>query len=265
VNCNEVRTYLNGYVDNELDLVRHVEIEGHLRSCEACSQVHQAQMALRSVLKSEDLYFRAPARLERQVRMAARRSERKPWPPRLLTREWIGAAAAAAAVVAVGLLVGPTLWRPLPTERIAEDVVSAHVRSLQPGHLTDVVSSEQHTVKPWFAGRLDYSPAVVDLGGEGFPLVGGRLDYAAHRSVAALVYRRGAHLINLFVWPSGSTRDLAETADVRQGYNLLHWTRGRTDFWTISDLNATELRQFVRLVQDRLLVVPAPGGIAPTP
>jgi len=149
------------------------------------------------------------------------------------------------------------LFRPSSSERIADDIASAHIRSLMPGHLTDVPSSEQHTVKPWFAGKLDFSPAVVDLSGEGFPLVGGRLDYAAGRPVAALVYRRQAHLINLFVWPSSSTSEVAATADVRQGYNLLHWARGQTNYWVISDLNAAELGQFARLVQDRLASAPA--------
>jgi len=256
VNCSEVRTFLHGYVDSELDLVRHLEIEDHLGTCDACSQIYRAQVVLRSALKSDELYFTAPAHLERQVRMAAQRTERKPWLPRLLTREWIGAAAAAAVVLALAVLVGPMLSRPTLTERTAQDIVSAHIRSLMPGHLTDVVSSEQHTVKPWFAGKLDFSPPVNDLSGDGFPLVGGRLDYAARRPVAALVYRRGAHLVNLFVWPSASTGDLAETADARQGYNMLYWTRRQTNFWAISDLNTTELRQFARLVQDRLVPVP---------
>ncbi len=251
MSCSEFRTFLHGYVDSELDLARHVEIESHLRTCGACSRIYQAQLALRSALKSEELYFRAPARLERQVRMAAQRAERKSWLPRLQMPDWIGAAAAAAAVVALAVFVWPMLSRPSLTERIAQDVVSAHIRSLMPGHLTDVASSEHHTVKPWFAGKLDFSPPVADLSAEGFPLVGGRLDYAADRPVAALVYRKGEHFINLFVWPSASKREFTEAADARQGYNLLYWTRGQTNFWAISDLNATELRQFARLVRGR--------------
>ena len=252
VTCNDFGTLLHGYMDGELDLVRHVEIEDHLRTCSRCSRIYQAQLALRSALKSDELYFRAPARLERQVRMAAQRAESKSWLPRRQTPGWIGAALAAAAVVAFAVFVWPMLSRPSPTERIAQDVVSAHIRSLMPGHLTDVPSSEQHTVKPWFAGKLDFSPPVADLSAEGFPLVGGRLDYAAGRAVAALVYRRGEHFINLFVWPSASTREIAETADARHGYSLVYWTRGQMNFWAISDLNATELRQFAGLVRGRV-------------
>jgi anti-sigma factor RsiW len=252
VTCSELRTLLHGYMDGELDLVRHVEIEDHLRTCGACSQIYQAQLALRSALKSDELYFRAPAGLERKVRMAAQRPERKSWLPRLQLPGWIGAAVAAAAVVALAFFVSPMLSRPSQTERIAQDVVSAHIRSLMPGHLTDVPSSENHTVKPWFAGKLDFSPPVADLSAEGFPLVGGRLDYAAGRPVAALVYRKGQHFINLFVWPSASAHESAEAAGARQGYNLLFWTRGQTNFWAISDVNGAELRQFAGLVRARL-------------
>ncbi len=252
MSCSEFRTLLHAYLDGELDLVRQVEIEDHLRTCGACSRAYQAQLALRSALRSDELYFRAPAHLERRVRMAAQPAERKTWLPRLRMPEWVGAAVAAAAVVALAVFVSPMLSRPSMTERIAQDVVAAHIRSLMPGHLTDVPSSENHTVKPWFAGRLDFSPPVADLSAEGFPLVGGRLDYAAGRPVAALVYRRGGHFINLFVWPSASTREFAEAADARQGYHLLHWTRGQTNFWAISDVNATELRQFAGLVRARL-------------
>src|SRR5262249_5389339 len=154
VTFGEGRTHLHGYLDKELDLVRHAAIEGPLRTCDACTQAYQAEMALRSALKADELYYKAPAHLERQVRMLARRSDRNTWLPRLLMHEWIGATAAAAAVVALGFLVVPMLWRPSTTEQIAEDVLSAHVRSLMPGHLTDVASSERHTVKPWVARTL---------------------------------------------------------------------------------------------------------------
>jgi len=116
-------------------------------------------------------------------------------------------------------------------------------------HLTDVPSSDKHTVKPWFAGKLDFSPPVVELKDHDFPLIGGRLDYAGNRPVAALAYRRGGHVINLFVSPSTSNADVAETFASRQGYNVLFWTRAGMSFWAVSDLNATELRQFASLVQ----------------
>jgi anti-sigma factor RsiW len=229
-----------------------VETEEHLRSCDACARIVQSQQALRSALESDELYFRAPAELERKIRMAVGQPERSFRAPRPRVPGWIGAALAAAAAVVLAVLLLPILSRRSSTERIAQDVLSAHVRSLLPGHLTDVPSSEQHTVKPWFAGKLAFSPPVVDLSAEGFPLVGGRLDYAAGRQVAALVYRRGGHVINLFVWPSESGRGSGEAAASRQGYNVLHWTQSQIDFWAISDANPTELGQFVGLIRGRL-------------
>ena len=242
---------LSAHLDGELDLSREVEIEEHLRTCGDCARAHQAQLALRSALKSEDLYFRAPADLAQKIRGAVQPAQPKASQPRPRRPGWLGAAAAAAAV-ALAVWVSPMLWRPSRTDRIAQDVVSAHIRSLMPGHLTDVPSSENHTVKPWFAGKLDFSPPIADLGAEGFPLVGGRLDYVGERPVAALVYRKGEHLINVFVWPSGSAPESAVTAATRQGYNLLSWTSGNTTFWAISDVNAAELRQFAELVRARL-------------
>jgi anti-sigma factor RsiW len=246
--CAEVRTWLGPYLDGELDLARHVEVEEHLRTCEVCARAHAAQTVLRSAIRSELPYFRASADLERRVRGAVRRSESGASLSRRLAPGWM-AAAAAAAVAVVAAIGAPLLSRHSPAEETASDVVSGHVRSLMPGHLTDVLSNDQHTVKPWFAGKLDFSPPVADLSAAGFPLVGGRLDYAAGRPVAALVYRRGAHVINLFVWPSPSARDGGEVAEGRQGYNLVHWTRGQASFWAISDLNLTELRQFTSLLR----------------
>ena len=144
-----------------------------------------------------------------------------------------------------------TIDRKKWSEIQTDEVLASHVRSLMPGHLSDVLSSDQHTVKPWFAGKLDFSPPVVDLKDQGFPLVGGRLDYVENRPIAALAYLSGQHVINLFVWPSMASADTGEAFVGRQGYNALSWTRDHTNFWAVSDLNATELRRFVQLVQDR--------------
>jgi len=249
VGCSESRAFLHAYLDGELDLVRQVEIEEHLRTCGACSRIHQARLALGSALRSDELYFRAPAHLERKIRNAAQRPKKRSWLPRLRAPGWIGTAIAAAAAVALAVLVLPTLARSSAEERVGQDVLSAHIRSLMPGHLTDVPSSENHTVKPWFSGKLDFSPPVVDLSADGYPLVGGRLDYLAGRPVAALVYRKGGHFINLFVWPSASAHEFAEATGARQGYNLVFWTRGQTNFWAISDVNASELQHFAGLVR----------------
>ena len=126
------------------------------------------------------------------------------------------------------------------------ELVADHIRALQPGHLTDVLSSDQHTVKPWFDGRIDYSPPVKDFAGEGFPLIGGRLDYVHDRPVAVLVYRRDKHLIDLYVWPEQGPAS-APVTDAHNGYNIVSWTEGGMAFHAVSDVEATQLRDFVEL------------------
>jgi anti-sigma factor RsiW len=250
VNCSEARGLVRASLDGELDVLRMVEIDEHVRQCPGCQAIYDSQRALRSVLKADGLYFRAPAGLERRVSAAVRAATEpsRRW-SRAFAPQWLAAAAAAAIVVAA-VVAMPIVSRRSHADQIAQEVVSAHIRSLMASHLTDVPSSDQHTVKPWFAGKLDFSPPVVDLKDEGFPLVGGRLDYVDGRPVAALAYRRGAHSINLFVWP-GSEAEVAEAFDRRQGYNALSWTRGHTSFWAVSDLNSAELRLFAQLVQGR--------------
>jgi anti-sigma factor RsiW len=250
--CNDVRSLVHASLDGELDLVRQVEIDDHLRRCQACEAAYESQRALQAALKADGVYFAAPAHLQRRVRASIRAAAAPTrWWSRGLSSSWLGAAAAAAIVVAVAI-TGPIVSRRSQAEQVAQEVVSAHIRSLMASHLTDVPSSDQHTVKPWFAGKLDFSPPVIDLNAEGFPLVGGRLDYVENRPIAALAYRRGQHVINLFVWPSSLNADVREAFGARQGYNALSWTRDHTSFWAVSDLNAVELRQFAQLIQARV-------------
>lgn len=236
MNCSEIRNLLHAYIDGELDLVHQVEIEQHLHDCAECSKFYESQLALRSSLKTEDLRFQAPARLRRMVESSMPRTSGTPY--------WIGLAAAAAiAVVVVTAIMSLRPGR----NSVVHEVVSAHIRSLMPGHLTDVMSTDQHTVKPWFNGKLDYSPPVTDFRSEGFPLIGGRLDYIDNRPVAALVYSRGKHVISLFVWPENSEK--RETFDSRQGFNVISWSENLSSFCAVSDLNGAELRQFAALIR----------------
>ena len=251
MNCRDVRNLAHASLDGELDLVRQMEIDDHLRQCDACRTIYESQGALRSALKADGVYFTAPADLERRIRSIVRTAAAPPrWWSAAFSLPRLTLAAATAAII-IAVIAGPLVLRQSHSEQIAHEVVSAHIRSLMASHLTDVPSSDQHTVKPWFAGKLDFSPPVIDLNAEGFPLVGGRLDYMERRPIAALAYRRGQHVINLFVWPSDSNADVREVSSMRQGYNALSWTRGRTHFWAVSDLNADELRQFAQLIQAR--------------
>jgi len=175
MNCSEVRSLVHAHLDGELDLVRQVEIDDHVRQCEACQAIYESQRALSSALKTDGLYFTAPASLQRKVRAAVRSTaEPSRWWSRAFSPQRL-ALAGAAAIVIVAAIAGPIVSRRSHDDQIAQEVVSAHIRSLMASHLTDVLSSDQHTVKPWFAGRLDFSPPVVDLKDQGFPLVGGRL------------------------------------------------------------------------------------------
>jgi anti-sigma factor RsiW len=156
----------------------------------------------------------------------------------------------------IALSIVPLIRRPMTTDLLVDEIVSGHVRSLMADHLTDVASSDKHTVKPWFDGKLDFSPAVVDLADHGFPLVGGRLDYLSNRSAAALVYARQKHFINLFVWPSSREEERDARMSSRHGFNLIHWNTSETTYWVVSDLNPAELEEFAGLIRERM--VPAP-------
>ncbi len=243
MNCDDARALVDACVDGELDLMTQLRIEAHVENCPSCLPLYEARREIRAAVRTRAPYFHAPAGLARQVRRAVgRRSV-------LAARRWawpaLGAAAALVVLTVAGVLFLDS--RGAATDRLAQEIVAGHVRSLLPGHLTDVVSSDQHTVKPWFAGRVDFSPPVADLAGEGYPLAGGRLDYVAGRTVAALVYRRNRHVLNVFVWPSAS--EVAESDAAEHGYHVAHWSRGGLAWWVVSDLNVGELHQFIRLLQ----------------
>lgn len=248
MNCHETRSFLDGYVDRELDLVHATEIEAHLVVCSACSSARDSLESLGRRLKNGGLYHRAPVGLADRVRSQLPRASLTSGKRLPIRRGWTWtalAAAAACAALVVGMLLG-RLSRPSEETLVAQEVASAHVRSLMGGHLVDIPTSDQHTVKPWFAGKLDFSPPVPDLAEAGFPLVGGRLDYLANRPVAALVYQRRKHFVNVFAWPSPAARESGELKLVRNGYNLIHWNHGGMSFWVASDVSAADLEELVR-------------------
>ena len=249
--CKEAQNLINAYGDGELDLVRSLEIERHLQECPLCMQSYKNHQLLRNEIKAGSFYFKAPADLQTQILSSLRKAARAEGRTWALPKWWFNIVTPiAAAALAVFVLV-PFLRGPSTDELLAHEVVSSHVRSLMATHLADVASSDHHTVKPWFAGKLNFSPPVEDLAKQGYSLVGGRLDYLENKPVAALVYQRQKHFINLFVWPADSASDVKTKTVSLQGYNLAYWTKSGMTYWAVSDLNSGELQEFVQLVQNQ--------------
>jgi anti-sigma factor RsiW len=240
---------LHAYLDSELDLVRSIELEEHLKTCPDCAQEIWTQQTLRQGLRSANLYHRAPAGLEARVRAALPREKKVIEMPRRSLWNWVAVAAAILVALVLTWHMMPSFLGRSQTDLLAQEVVASHIRSLQPGHLLDVESTDQHTVKPWFNGKLDFSPPVKDFAEDGFPLIGGRLDYIDRRPAAALVYQRHKHFINVYVWPESETRDRPARLESSQGYNIAFWEHGGMYFCAVSDLNTSELQQFTQLLQ----------------
>ena len=258
MSCELTQRYVSGYLDGELDLVRTIEMEVHLKRCPACALELEELRTLRAALQRSSLAYPAPAALRERIQSSLRASSgaevRESWIkwPSLNMWQLAGAFALLALISISGWQWTARLRAPSSDQRIAAEVFASHVRSLEANHLMDVVSTDQHTVKPWFDGKLDFSPPVEDLTTEGFPLVGGRLDYLEGREVAALVYQRRKHFINVFVWPDGNGINSPQMIESRQGYNITRWARGGFQFWAVSDVSEPDLARFVSLLQSRM-------------
>jgi len=240
---------LDAYVDGELAAVDARELEAHVAQCAECTRFRDGRLALRAAITARVPAFQAPDALRERVRVALKTAARARAPYRLSLRAVWRPLALAASLAVVALGSWNLALQRAAGETLADQVLAGHIRSLMPGHLTDVVSSDQHTVKPWFNGKLDFSPPVHDFAAQGYPLLGGRLDYVDGRAVAVLAYGRRQHLINVFLWPATRGPRGAPTTRDRQGYHLLHWTTTDHAYWVVSDLGPAELRDFARLVQ----------------
>lgn len=226
---------LHAWLDDELDAANVAGIEAHIDKCPACSAMAERMSALRDTIADPALRYPPPAGFRERIDALLPRSGRPAvqWPQRLA---W-GAGGAIAASLALTL----AMPRPVETGNVGSQLVASHVRSLLADHLVDIPTSDRHVVKPWFNGKIDFSPPTPDLAADGFPLVGGRLDYIGGRVVPAIVYRRRLHTINVFVWPA---QDAASTVTNVDGYTVLHWRQGDLDFWAVSDVAAGDLNQF---------------------
>jgi anti-sigma factor RsiW len=237
--CEDARLLLHAYLDDELDAAQSASMERHLAGCAACAAHRREHERLRQALAQPALYRRTPEALRQRWEAPAAKPAARP-------RRALALAAAAGFAGALALSAPAWLWLARGADApaaLVDEAVSGHLRSLQVQHLMDVVSTDQHTVKPWFEGKLDFAPRVKDLAGEGFPLAGGRLDAIGGRSVAALVYRRRMHAINLYQWPADGP-DVPQSAAQRHGYTVIGWRQAGMRYLAVSDLNEGELRQF---------------------
>jgi len=279
MNCEEATKLMDGYLDGELDPITSEKIEQHLRDCRKCQEAYEAHTALTHAISRGAPYYKAPIELRQRVhsslrdevadkpaRTVLRRSQllvrtKQPEPRTVLFGtpwNWLSLAGLglAAAVIFAAIIfsnLAPVLRRPGADQFLATQLIASHVRSLMANHLTDVPSSDQHTVKPWLDAKLDFAAPVVDLSGEGFPLIGGRLDYLDNHPVAALIYQRRKHFINLFIWPTAAGTTETKKTMTRQGYHLLHWVDPDFNYWAVSDVSNSELQTFKQHFEGQIL------------
>jgi anti-sigma factor RsiW len=240
VNCETVERDLDAYVDRELGFESATALREHFSRCAACRRRVADRKGLSRLIGSAP-YYAAPDRLRASVSARAARSP--------LGRGLLAWAAAAVLMLSVGGGITLVRFAATRTDTTIDQVVDGHVRSLMAEHLFDVRSTDQHTVKPWFLGKLDFAPPVLDLASIGFPLVGGRLDYLGGRPVAALVYQRQKHTINVFVLPDRERAFGTTAARSVRGFHVRHWSRNGMSFWAVSDLNEAELTEFARALE----------------
>jgi anti-sigma factor RsiW len=241
---------IEAYMDEELDASLSASVEEHLSGCQNCSEVYSRFREQRAEIRSTAPYYTAPAQLERSIRDSLRQapaSDTKATANNLMWR-WLAIAASILLAMSVSWNRHLSSMGISENDVIAQNILSDHIRSLIGTHLMDVPSTDQHTVKPWFNGRLDFSPEVKDFAAQGFPLLGGRLDYLTDRTVAALVYGRRQHIINVFTWPAGP-KPVSQSQFSRNGYNAIHWSHGSMTFWAVSDVSLPELAQFKDLYE----------------
>ncbi len=259
MDCQQVLPLIDGYLDRELDLTTQLAVERHLADCPACRATCQRQQALCVALGAQVHYHRARPGVAAGIQTALDKIDGTSAIGTRPVPKWLSLAASVAFAAFIGSGITYWLAGPSQDELLTQEVIASHVRAqMVAGRLTDVSSSDSHSVKPWFNGKLDFAPPVLDLTTQGFPLVGGRLDYLAKRPVAALVYRHQQHLIHLFIWPASGRQNRARHSLVRQGYQVFYWADAGMHYWAVSDLNGNALKSFSNFIQEQA----AAGSVA---
>ncbi|HEX4792663.1 MAG TPA: anti-sigma factor [Humisphaera sp.] len=243
MDCAKVQELLHLHADGELDSLTTMELDRHFENCQRCAAARKGLASLRATMGLGGLYERAPQSFREQIEASLDRAAGRARPRMAIMPRWLAMAAVVGLVAGLGILL--LVNRSRSTDMLASDVTASHIRSMMGDHLVDVHTSDKHVVKPWFQGKLDYSFDVTDLATSGFPLVGGRMDYVNGRSVAALVYSRGNHPINLFIWPASGQAASEPTYRDLQGYHLAAWTDHQMTYWAVSNVAEADLRQFV--------------------
>jgi anti-sigma factor RsiW len=252
MDCNESQSLMTAYIDGELDSSHAVLCGAHIENCAACDETYRQMRDVRSTVRQHAVFHPAPAHLRQRI-LASLPQPSVPAVPQKKTASkwswsWLNFGFAGTAAMACAFMMSVYLQAPSLQDRIEDEVLASHARSLMVNHLSDVISTDQHTVKPWFAGKLDFSPTVIDFAPQGYALIGGRLDYVDKRPVAAMAYRHRLHVINLFVWPQTANNMTPDVAAEKQGFNMLHWTQSGMCYWLISDMNAQDLTEFKQLL-----------------
>ncbi len=247
MDCKGLQNLIQVYLDGELDAVMSLEIEAHLRDCSDCRQLADRHRALSEAVRSRAPYYSSPAHLRSKIERSMREAEYGKRGFHIPFRNWAAMAAAMSVVAIVTWSLTYSVLNPKGEGPLAQAIVASHISSLMANHLTDITSSDQHTVKPWFNGKLDYSPQVKDLSSSGFTLLGGRLDYLDQRVVAVLAYGHLKHYVNVFIFPSKTDRDASPEMLSLRGYNIIHWQSSGMSYWAISDMDQHALAKITAL------------------
>lgn len=246
--CPDRVLAIGSLADGELDAMTALATEEHVRACPGCRAELRRIGQLREMLSDADIGHKAPDTLRQRIAAATGTTTPKPSPRLPHAMPWLGGSAMGALAASLALLLAvPDIREP----GLADALVDSQIRSLQSGHLVDVLTSDRHTVKPWFNGRIPYAPPVVDLKDQGFPLVGGRLDVVAREDVAVLVYKRRLHTINVFIRPVPALASPLDSQSHKAGYTLIRWTADGLEYWAVSDVAAHDLDAFRHAFADR--------------